>query len=265
MAGCGWPTFARRSRASLWRIWWRRWWVQRVMCDECTDGRQHEKKQTYSVCQSPVRFEVWSILPVMFSGAGRGSTWGENVSRLSCFHMRVGTFPVSFVPVNGLNLHHGKSDLQICIWMIITTQIIPHVQKKKRSKFSSMNLSHCSCFFYWADGITERSPRQRLTTFWWQVPSIFSLDLIRLWWIIKIKFPKSNLLVLLPLRSKSAKCAVFWSDHRTTPLETTPCSFAPMKTSKGSRSPPPPTISTWWEGGTTTGTSVLYNNLVKGL
>lgn len=130
MAGCGWPTFARRSRASLWRIWWRRWWVQRVMCDECTDGRQHEKKQTYSVCQSPVRFEVWSILPVMFSGAGGGSTWGENVSRLSCFHMRMGTFPVSFVPVNGLNLHHGKSDLQICIWMIITTQIIPHEKKK---------------------------------------------------------------------------------------------------------------------------------------
>lgn len=56
--------------------------------------------------------------------------------------------------------------------------------------------------------------------------------------------PFFNLSLLLDVLLKLAKCAVFWSDHQTTHPETTPSFFAPVKSSKGLRSPPHPTIST---------------------
>lgn len=47
-------------------------------------------------------------------GAGGGSTWGENVSCFSWFHVRIGTFPVSSLPLDdkfwcyNLVLQHGS-------------------------------------------------------------------------------------------------------------------------------------------------------------
>lgn len=47
--------------------------------------------------------------------------------------------------------------------------------------------------FYWAAGITGRSPSKRLTTFWWRVPSASSFGLVGYWFILKIKFNQKKL------------------------------------------------------------------------
>ena len=131
-----------------------------------------------------------------------------------------------------------------------------------------------------AAGITARSASRRPTTCWWQVPSLPSLhqahDMNHSWPYPTFFMPTQGFELTNPFIIKQmlsmhtqtlwpnisnplfpfvqwARCAVSSSGPLITRRVTTPCFFAPMKTSKGLKSPLPPTISTWWGVGTTTG------------